>query len=430
MKKIIPILILLFLLVPSCSTINATPHATNTTTLFMYPSYPNYAPSGMPDIDQKQEGWIDPVYDSWSFCGPTALANILWYLDSIYSNSGLPGDGQDNFPLVSDFQPPNTPDPGPYTDDHNYNNVNDLVTPWDQPRNIFGNELVEKLAWEVDTNGCRTKLAKFGTSARDLYHGCTKWMKNNGLDAFFKVELQQSSLGGEQDVSKTPSVRTGKLLSVGLEFEQFAAQIEAGSYAAILIFIYDHQGEYIFGHWITVAGINKTEHRIIVSDPYFDRENPTNDPLLHNNVAIVSHDQYHINTTNPFSEDGSWWIEEFVPNCYTIVSAVVVITPLSKTIITKPAAGHLSIQNTTRFPTLFQNTIVFGSIDIDLATDTRYNISRIELTINQEPLATLTTPPYRWRWDTISFGRKTINVKVYEQDVLIEEQTRNVLKFF
>jgi hypothetical protein len=30
----------------------------------------------------------------------------------------------------------------------------------------------------------------------------------------------------------------------------------------------------------------------------------------------------------------------------------------------------------------------------------------------------------------ISFGRKTIDVKVYEQDVLIEEQTRYVWKFF
>jgi len=430
MKKIISILILLFLLVPSCSTINATPRTTNTTTLFMYPACSNYAPSGMPDIDQKQVGWVDPVYDSWSFCGPTALANMLWYLDSIYSNQGTPGDDQDNFPLVSDFQPPSTPDPGPNTDDHNYNNVNDLATPWDQPNNIFGNELVEKLAWELDTNGCRTKRTKFGTSAADMFNGCNKWLKNIGLDSNLKVEVKQTSLGGEQDISMTPSVYTAKLISRDLEFESFAAQIESGSFAVLLIFIYDHQGQNIYGHWVTVAGINKTAYQILLSDPYYDRENPTNDPLLHNNVAIVSHDQYHINIINPFSADGPWWIEEFEPNYYTIVSAAVMITPLYKTIITKPAVGHLSIQNTTRFPTLFKNTIVFGSIDIEIAADTRYNISRIELSINQEPLATLTTPPYQWRWDTISFGRKTINVKVYEQDVLIEEQIRYVWKFF
>jgi len=428
MKKIIPVFSVILFLTAGCGISTAV--LQTPTTSFVYPPCPNYAPSGMPDIDQKQEGWIDPVYNSWSFCGPTALANILWYLDSVYSNSGVPGDGQDNFPLVYDFQPPNTPNPGPKTDDHNYNNINDLVTPWDQPGNIFGNELVEKLAWEADTNGCRTKLAKFGTSARDLYKACTKWMKNNGLDAFFKVELQQSSLGGDQDVSKTPSVRTGKLLSVGLEFEQFAAQIEAGSSAAILIFIYDHQGQEIYGHWITVAGINKTEHQIIISDPYYDRENPTNDPLLHNNVAIVSHDPYRINTTNPFSADGPWWIEEFEPDCYTIVSAAVVITPQSKTIITKPATGHLSFLNKTCFPTLLKNTIVFGGIDLEIATDFRYNITRIGLFINQESTAILMDPPYRWTWDTISFGRKTITIQVYNAENLLDEQTMTVWKFF
>jgi hypothetical protein len=428
MKKIIPFCSVLLFLMAGCSTGIAVPQTI--TTFFVYPPCPNYAPSGMPDIDQKQEGWVDPVYHSWSFCGPTALANILWYLDSVYANPGVPGDGQDNFPLVSDFQPPNIPDPGPKTDDHNYNNINDLATPWDQPRNLFGNELVEKLAWDVDTNGCRTKREKFGTSARDLSQGCTRWLKHNGLDAFFKVEVQQSSLGGEQDVLETPSVRTGKLLSAGLEFESFAAQIEAGSYAAVLIFVYDPQGEYIFGHWITVAGINRTGHHIIISDPYFDKENPTIDPLLHNNVAIVSHDQYHINTTNPFSEDGPWWIEEYVPNCYAIVSAAVVITPVSKTIITKPATGHLSVLNKTCFRTLLKNTIIFGGIDIAIATDFRYNITRIELCINEEPAAILRDPPYRWTWDTISFGRKTITIQVYDGEDLLDEQTLTVWKFF
>jgi len=108
------------------------------------PGYPNYAPNGMPDFDQKQDNWkaiepgpngkIDstpsgddyyndeenrivpgencrlettPVGDDvvvWAFCGPVAAANCLWWFDSKYADpNGLPGDGKDRFDLVRDY---------------------------------------------------------------------------------------------------------------------------------------------------------------------------------------------------------------------------------------------------------------------------------------------------------------------------------------
>jgi len=116
------------------------------------PSYPNYAPSGMPDFDQKQDQWkciidggngfadtqksgddvqVVPVGNAlipgdvvvapglncaldtvpagddkiiWSFCGPVAVANCFWWFDSKYADpSGTPGDGKDNFPLVANY---------------------------------------------------------------------------------------------------------------------------------------------------------------------------------------------------------------------------------------------------------------------------------------------------------------------------------------
>jgi hypothetical protein len=108
------------------------------------PSYPNYAPSGMPDFDEKQDQWkaIEPGPDGiiqsqpagddifnptenciapgpdctlqtapagddvvvWAFCGPVAVANCFWWFDSKYADpTGTPGDGKDNFPLVSNY---------------------------------------------------------------------------------------------------------------------------------------------------------------------------------------------------------------------------------------------------------------------------------------------------------------------------------------
>ncbi len=123
------------------------------------PPFPNYAPSGMPDFDQKQDAWkvIEPgpngvinsvpagddYYNSnenrivpgnncrlettpagddvavWAFCGPVAAANCLWWFDSKYADpKGTPGDGKDKFELVKDYG---------VGDDHSANNVPKLI---------------------------------------------------------------------------------------------------------------------------------------------------------------------------------------------------------------------------------------------------------------------------------------------------------------
>jgi hypothetical protein len=107
-------------------------------------AYPNYAPSGMPDFDMKQDSWktifpgpngnlesstsgddvvgsggtmIAPGpdcqlqstpsgddYADWSFSGPAALANCFWWFDSKFGDpNGYPGDGIDSFPLVTGY---------------------------------------------------------------------------------------------------------------------------------------------------------------------------------------------------------------------------------------------------------------------------------------------------------------------------------------
>ncbi|MCJ7571733.1 MAG: hypothetical protein MUO82_07635, partial [Candidatus Thermoplasmatota archaeon] len=108
------------------------------------PSYPDYAPKGMPDFDQAQKNWKvifpgnngilnsvpagDDIISSdgkriapgnncnletiptgddvaqFGFCGPVALANCFWWFDSIFEcKPGQPGDGKDTFSLVKDY---------------------------------------------------------------------------------------------------------------------------------------------------------------------------------------------------------------------------------------------------------------------------------------------------------------------------------------
>ncbi len=99
---------------------------------YMKPPYPDYAPSGMPDFDQRQGGtylWQDPSW-RWSHCGPVAVANSLWWLDSKFETNTIPPPAIiDNYPLVRTY--------GQW-DDHDPLNVPPFV---------------EHLAYLMDTDG-------------------------------------------------------------------------------------------------------------------------------------------------------------------------------------------------------------------------------------------------------------------------------------
>ena len=63
--------------------------------------YPDYAPDGMPDFDQNQRNWQH-------YCGPTAVANCLWWFDSKYQWLTMGGNPpppfvQDDYDLVTSY---------------------------------------------------------------------------------------------------------------------------------------------------------------------------------------------------------------------------------------------------------------------------------------------------------------------------------------
>ena len=171
------------------------------------PSYTNYAPQGMPDFNQTQDTWksivdggngiantaaagddvqvvpvggavtpgsavvapgpncvlnTNPVGDDvakWSFCGPVAVANCLWWFDSKYEDpTGYPGDGVDTYPMVQKYSG--------ISDDHLKTNVPPLI---------------QDLAVKMNTT------TKGTTNITDMKNAIQTWLINKGLSPVYTV---------------------------------------------------------------------------------------------------------------------------------------------------------------------------------------------------------------------------------------------------
>ncbi|HVQ00610.1 MAG TPA: Ig-like domain-containing protein [Candidatus Thermoplasmatota archaeon] len=183
------------------------------------PPYPNYAPSGMPDFDQKQDRWkkiapgpdgvietpvigddvnntqenciapgpdcyLDSIpagddVEEWVFCGPVAVANSLWWLDSKYADpAGTPGDGKDQFPLVQNYGA---------GDDHATANVPLLI---------------QRLAVAMNTTNKGT------TYINDMENALTTWINTAGLsDKLMTDSYDQPSFASvESEIEQNQNV--------------------------------------------------------------------------------------------------------------------------------------------------------------------------------------------------------------------------------
>jgi hypothetical protein len=225
----------------------------------------------------------------WSFCGPTCVADIFWWFDSKHEiQQGYPGDGNDTYPLVSDYHALGTPTPGPYTDDHNFNNVNDLSTPWKQGQGA--KELIENIAWYCNTNFCRFPFIRglAGTYHRFLKQGIEQWIKDAGLQDRYQVEEFENP-----------------------DFSLIVEQLQNNQGIIINLIFYNPNARFFptfMGHYVAVAGINP-DGSIALCDPAQNTMNP--DPAAHNDANIVSYDIYLVNFTSPYPETASWWLPEY-----------------------------------------------------------------------------------------------------------------------
>jgi hypothetical protein len=301
---------------------------------YVKPSYPDYAPSGMPDFDQKQDNWKKGALQ-YTFCGPVAVANCFWWFDSKYNiPAGVPGDANDGAPLVRDYLDGLAPRVG--FDDHDPWNVNHVGTAWfpggtppvtSQPfvpgAQIPGGgltswgELVERLAWYMNTDGRRTGSNTMGTKVDSLQAGIDRWL------------LSEHFQNG--------STLADTLCEVTLKAPTFAKveSLVEKSEDVILLLGFWYQNPFpngpwfrCGGHYVTVAAVNSDSLLIAISDPYYDWAEggnpgrigngtqiphspiPHADPTIHNDAGNVSQDIYAVIPQSP-SPGGAWSLPNY-----------------------------------------------------------------------------------------------------------------------
>jgi hypothetical protein len=245
-------------------------------------SYNNYAPSKMPDFDQRQDSWqkidagtnqqIDSTasdddivvgitciapgnngqLDSsasgddvikWYYCGPTATANALWYLDSKHEKNVYPDNNQDTCNLVTKY--------AGISDDHATGNVPKLIE--DLAINFLG------------TSG------KCTTDVKDIVSGSWNYINNSKLIGQYKVILYDTN-----DI-------TMDNLTGWMRFD------------GTIILRLDTPAR---GHFVTLQAVNNVTNQITISDPDYDASNPAGSHTQHNDANIVSHDTYNVNPAN------------------------------------------------------------------------------------------------------------------------------------
>lgn len=259
---------------------------------YFKPPQRDYAPSGVPDFDQKQwliptQNWTNPYppIGTWSYCGPVAMANSLWWLDSEFEpNPKPPSEINDGFGLVQSYSPT--------WDDHNSQNV-----PY----------LVEDLAYLMDTNGMRTGSQHCGTEVHDMEYGIDLYLSQKGMNWKFYEHTEKAPLFEyiEEEIKKCEDVilLLGFWQNYGTETQPYWVRVG--------------------GHYVTCAGVDSTNMMLAISDPYIDNAEwgfpgeviPSTHPhtgtpeTLHNNATYVSHDFYMVGPSN--SPGGPWGIYQY-----------------------------------------------------------------------------------------------------------------------
>ncbi len=268
----------------STPTHTLTPTATSTPTPYWKPGdWVDYAPSGMPDFDQRQDAWWFSEPESWTYCGPLAAANCLWWFDSkMEPNPVPPPTINDNYGLVTSYNPD-------VWDDHD-------------PRNLP--PFVEDLAWLMDTDGQRTGIQHSGTYVSDMYDAVNQYLSDRGLDENYEVTLmpQPSFKWVEYEVERCEDVIL--LLGFWTWDSENQRWVRTG------------------GHFVTMAGVDSRNNLVFFSNPIknsaeagwpgrvLDGSLITHYPIpghshdVHNDAGNVSHDMYYAVETN--SPGGTW----------------------------------------------------------------------------------------------------------------------------
>jgi hypothetical protein len=221
--------------------------------------------------------WMNPMTGKWSYCGPLAAANSIWWFDSDKEPFPVkPPAINDNYNLLTSYNP------GVW-DDHD-------------PMNVM--PFVNNLAWQFDTDGIASGIMHNGTNVSDMYCGIGQYLFNSGYYGFYyEKKGQRPNMSWiQEEVYRCEDV----ILLLG--FWQWDP-----SYG---------RWNRIGGHYVTSAGFNSTH--IAFSDPMWDNAElggPGRVPVphafphapgVHNNSSLLSHDAYLV--LPPMRPNGGWFL--------------------------------------------------------------------------------------------------------------------------
>jgi uncharacterized repeat protein (TIGR01451 family) len=227
----------------------------------------------MPDFDQNQDFNATQPGIEENYCAPAAMANSLWWFDQKYPDR-------------------------------------DVVSLGTTPQ-----QLIQELAWLMDTNGQRTGNLHNGTYVADEQAGIEDYLIQHGLtDLLYEhTELKPEFGWIEEEIERCQDVK------LDLAFYQVlgVTEVTAGQW--------EIEWKRIGGHAVTAAGVNSNCSQIAVSDPDADNaefgssgvvrgpnhnhggvpfQDPAYDHTQHNDGVSASHDIY--NVAPSISPGGTW----------------------------------------------------------------------------------------------------------------------------
>jgi len=227
-------------------------------------NWPDYAPSGVPDFDQR--GYTTDSITR-TVDGPVAAANSLWWFDSRFEPGATPPpDVSDGYPLLEAY--------GAW-DDHDARNVSPFIL---------------DLAGRMHTDGLPRRAGDWvGTRPDDLANGLRDLLEEKELLDDYSVTLEE-----------TPS------------FDRVRDEILRNEDVLLLLGFWEYQPEgwrRLGGHWVTATGVDCMDgRRLGISDPFIDSAEsgypglylPTtdheypHDERVHDDAINVSHDLYEV----------------------------------------------------------------------------------------------------------------------------------------
>lgn len=383
---------------------------------YIKPAYPDYAPSGMPDFDEKQDQW-GPGQGTYTWCVPVAVANSLWWLDSKYESILNPAPHppptiSDHFNLVTSYIQG-------LMDDHDSSNVDPLV---------------RNLAFLMDTDGQQSHDGHTGTRWTDIQRGIQQYLIQQGVAGMF--EVHNSSFPTFEWIENETELCQD--VEVILEFWQLTPQ----GWQTIT------NPSLEFGHCVTSAGVNSTASQLLISDPWQDAYEaglaPGRSPAvhgyphgsaMHNDAQYVSQDAYSVGSFTlppipppPGYPSTVWELQGYLQTMgfdqtyHAFVRGAMATSPLEvhdvavtnltspKTVICQGYCGNLTVtvQNQGNFTETFNVTAYANTTAIQTET----------LTLTSQSSTTLT-----FTWNTAGFAKGNYTISAYAWPVPGETDT-------